>query len=381
MKNRLQDISTPELVPQTTTAGNNVRASWNFSADALAANTAHYNAEARELLRWCFSFCIDPRHSMRREEFAKRVGYSDNVIWKIYTGSYKHPQSGELLDVPAKLVNAMRQFRKVERERAELGAKGFVRTPSVLAMWDHCDLAREMQMPLMIVGGSQIGKTVALVQYALRNNHGSTPYVRLAASSGMHGMIRAIAEAVGVSPKSEAKRLVQRIINAISPNTLLILDEVHLLAYTYRKESFFACLEVIREIYDATQCGMILCMTNIGYGKIEAERKNALEQLCKRGPVPLKLGQAPTVDDVRAIVCDWRLEWPGPRTVVEAAGVKEHPLALLRQLAREEGLTAIMARLYWARKLATRASEDLTWEHVIEAHYTIIARNTPPQPW
>lgn len=392
MKNRIATLQepsgeTPALAPERPKAapenatGNNARASWNFSADAVNANTSHYSAEARELLRWCFNFCIDARHSLRREEFARRVGYSDNVIFKIFTGTYKHPQTGELMDVPAKLVRALRQFKKVETERALLGQKGFVQTPTVRSMWDHCDLARELQMPLMVIGGSQIGKTVSLEQYCLRNNHGSTPYVRMAASSGLHGMVRKVAEAVGVSPKSEAKRLLARIKNAISPNTLLILDEVHLLAYTYRRESFFACLEVLREIYDETQCGMILCMTTIGYGKIEVERKNALEQLCKRGPVPLKLGNMPTAADLKAIIGDWGLTWPTPRTVVEAAGVKEHPYALMRQLAREEGLTAIMARLYWARKLAGREDTSLTWEHVIEAHYTIMARATPPQAW
>jgi len=386
MKNRISEslatLEPPEQSAPSAPVGNNARASWQFSADALAANTAHYSAEARELLRWCFAYCIDTRHPMHREEFARRVGYSDNVIYKLFTGTYKHPTTGARLDVPAKLMRAMRQFRKVETEREMLGDSEFVRTPTVNAMWDHCDIAREMQLPLMIVGSSQIGKTTALEQYRLRNNHGSTPYVRMAAASGLQGMVRAIATAVGVSPKSETKSLVARIKRAINSNTLLIIDEVHLLAYTYRKESFFACLEVIREIYDATQCGMILCMTTIGYGKIEAERRNALEQLCKRGPVPLKLGNMPTQGDVRAILKSWGLSWPKPADTAEAAGVQEHPYALVRQLAREDGLTAIITRLRWARKLARReGAESITWELFVEAHYTILSRAIAPKGW
>lgn len=396
MKNRIAHLNDLEIpapgLPETDRqdepmepsqmTGNNARASWNFSADTLMANTAHYSAEARELLRWCFGYCITPRYSIRREEFARRVGYSDNVIFKIFAGSYKHPQTGELLDVPAKLLRAMRQFRKVETERAMLGDTEFVETPTVHAIWDHADTARELQQPLMLVGGSQIGKTEALTQYALRNNHGGTPYVRLAASGGMHAMVRAIAAAVGVSPKSEAKSLVERIKRALSPNTLLIIDEVHLLSYTYRKESFFSCLEVIREIYDATNCGMILCMTELGYHKIEAERVNALEQLCKRGPVRLHLGPVPTMADVRAIIKSKGLTWPTATMTVETAGVVEHPFAMLRQLAKQDGLKSITTRLRMATKLAQReGAGKLTWEHVVEAHYTILARAVPPQAW
>ena len=55
--------------------------------------------------------------------------------------------------------------------------------------------------------------------------------------------------------------LIQRIKNATSPNTMWIIDEVHLLAHTYRKGSFHNCMEVIREIYDETECGIALIFT------------------------------------------------------------------------------------------------------------------------
>lgn len=361
--------------------GNNARASWNFSADAVNQNTSHYSADARELLRWCFHFCINPRHSLSRAEFARRVGYSDNVIFKIFTGSYRHPTTGEQLDVPEKLMHAMRQFRKVETERSMLGNKGFVITPSVRRAWNLCDLCRESQTPGFLYGASQIGKTAALEQYALRNNHGGTAYVRMGAASGMHGMLRLIAEAVGVSPKSEAKKLVDRIKKAITPNMLIILDEVHLLIYTYRREAFFACMEVLREIYDCTKCGMVFCMTNLGKTKVERERGNELEQIFRRGVHRVELGSMPTERDLGSIFTDVGLAYPDKHLSVDAAGVSDKPYAIIRQLAREEGLTAIMERLRYARKLSHIAKEDLAWEYFVEAHYLILAQSTPPQPW
>lgn len=375
----IEDEKTVAAAPQLT--GNTARATWNFSADALNVNTSHYSPEARELLRWCFHYCIDPRHPMRRDEFARHLGYSDNVIYKIYTGTYKHPSTGEQLDVPEKLVAALRSFKRIQQERSMLGGRGFVVTPTVSAIWETCDLCRESQTPGFLFGASRIGKTFALEQYTLRNNHGSTKYVRLGASSGLHGMLRLLAEAVGVSPKSEAKRLIDRIQKAITPNMLLILDEVHLLTYTYRREAFWACIEVLREIYDRTGCGMLMCMTNLGKDRVARERRTELEQMFRRGVHTLELGTMPRVEDLQAICTDSGLEWPSPKLEAAAAGIIDKPYHIIRQLAREEGLTAIAERLRYARKLAAINHESLDWSHYVEAHYMILARATPPKSW
>lgn len=361
--------------------GNTARATWNFSADAVVANTAHYSAEARELLRWCFHFCIDPRHPIRREEFARRVGYSDNLIFKIFTGSYRHPKTGEQMDCPGKLLTAMKQFKSVEMERLLLGQTSFVMTPTVEAIFELCDLARESQTPGFLFGASRIGKTKALEQYTLRNNHGGTSYARMGAASGLHGMMRIIANAVGVSPKAECKKLIDRVKKAITPNQLVILDEVHLLVYTYRRESFFACVEVLREIYDECRCGMVLCATNLGRDKFERERRTELEQLFRRGVHRLELGSMPTMADLSAILADHSLQFPKQADKITLGSVVEKPFALIRQLAREEGLTAITERLRYASKIAALNREPLSWETFVEAHLTIQAKATPPQPW
>lgn len=372
--------ATEALPPQNPT-GDTARASWNFSADAVAGNTAHYTPEARELLRWAFAFCIDPRHPMARDEFSRRVGYSDNVIYKIYTARYRDPNSGELLQVPEKLLSALRTFKAVEMERELMGQKAFVITPTVRGCWELFDLARESQTPAFLFGASQIGKTEALRQYAIRNNHGGTPYVRFGAASGLNGMMRLIAEAVGVSPKTETKKLIERVKKALQPNMLLLLDEVHQLVYTYRRESFFACVEVLREIYDCTKCGIVLSMTNLGRDKFERERRTELEQMFRRGVHRLELGSMPSREDLQAILLAWGLPWPEPRTEIEILGVREKPYAILRQLAREEGLTAIFERLRYSRKIARLAGQALDWPHVVEAHLTLAAKATPPETW
>jgi hypothetical protein len=222
-------------------SGDNVRASWPFSLHTLRSNLSHCSAEGREAVVGAYLWCIDQKHPVHREEFSRRVGYSQNTIYKVCAGKYRAPD-GSQLDVPADLVKAIKAFLAIEQERF-LGDKNeFVLTPTARRIWTACDLARESQTPVFIYGRSHIGKTWAFEAYTNANNHGRTAYCRMKAAAGLGGMVRRMATAVGVSPDSNTASLVDRIKRAMTPDMLLILDELHLLAYTYRKSSFFACL-------------------------------------------------------------------------------------------------------------------------------------------
>ncbi|MBN2069128.1 MAG: ATP-binding protein [Opitutales bacterium] len=357
------------------------RSTWKFSLDAVNQNTKHYSAEARELLRWAFMWCNDVRHPIRWEDFSKRVGYSDNTLWKIYNGTYKHPTTKELMQVPDKLIESISKFRQMESERAMLGEKQFVMTPTAKSIFDHFDLIRESQTPGFLYGASQIGKTTTAMRYKDLRNHGQTAYVRLGASSGLHGMLQLISMSVGVSPKSNTKQLLARIKNAITPDMLLIIDEAHQLIFTYRKESFFACVEVLREIYDETQCGLALIMTNLGRDKWTRDRRMELEQMFRRGVHILELGEMPSMSDLKVILKAQNLEWPNVKMKVDVEGETEEPFAMLRQLARNEGLKAIVERVRYGRKIASMREEELDWRHVCEAHLILKAKSTAPAVW
>lgn len=207
--------------------------------------------------------------------------------------------------------------------------------------------------------------------------------VRIPASSGLGGMVRAIAEQVGVSPNGNVTDLIERVKRAITKNQLLILDEVHQLIYTYRKESFFACLEVIRSIYDYAKCGMVICTTNVFRARIEQERKAALEQLFRRGVHRVQLGDVVLAKDARMILDHHGLDWPEKLLKFEfdlGGGQKiiEKPWEILRQLSKEEGLKAITERIRYARKFATKERRKLDWKHFTQAHLTIASNATAP---
>lgn len=224
-----------------------IRASWNFSADAIRQATPHYEEAERDLLVAFFRWNIDPQHPMRREEAAARVGFSANLIYQVLTGVYRNPDKS-LRRPPPKLIEQIKTFLALEAKRFALGETKFVLTPTARKIVTAFDLARESQSIVFIWGPSHIGKTwTAELHYVPTNNHGKTIYCRMKAASGLGGMVRAMADAAGISDASNTASLIERIKRATSANTLWILDEVHLLAHTYRKGSFHNCMEVDRK--------------------------------------------------------------------------------------------------------------------------------------
>lgn len=368
------DTDTTAAVPEECESnlerqGANARASWRFSGDHIQQALAHCTPERKEALIWSFNWCIS--RGIWFADFAKQVGYAENTLYKVYTGRHVDPASGNQYDVPEKLYQAAQEFRKLEIRKAKLGETEFITTPTARRIWNGCDLARESRTPVFIYGASHLGKTWALRQYALDNNHGRTVMVRVPAKAGLAGLVKALAEAVGVSPKANTPAMIERIKKALAPNHLVIFDEVHQLQYTYRKESFFACIEVIREIYDAVEMGVILCTTNVFKSRFESAQKEELEQLFKRGVHKVQLGDIVRTEDLKPILAKAGLPWPGRRYTVEIAGVKDTPHEVLRKLAREGGLKAITERIRYGRRLAGNNGEPLSWAHFVHAHLII----------
>jgi DNA transposition AAA+ family ATPase len=364
--------------------GDTIRASWNVSLDELQRNLSHCTPEGQELMSWCFLWCIDPSHPIRIEEFATRIGVDPTTVQRIIRGKYFHPEKNERMAISDKLVKAMALFKEMETERAKSGRTVFILTPTAKRIHTACDLARESQSPVFLTGPSHIGKTWALRNYTEDNNHGRTIYVRLQAASGLGGMVRAIAASVGISDKANTADLIARIKRALRPNMLVILDELHQLMYTYRKEAFFSCLEVIREFYDSAGCGFVLCGTEL-LMKSMRDNRGELEQLLRRGVHKVVLPDMPTAGDVSAILSAVGLAMPGKHEIVSVrlGGVTtaDRPYEILRQIGKEEGLKSITERLRYAQKFANKANQKLAWDHFVRAHLTIKQNTVSVNDW
>ena len=368
--------------------GTSVRSTWQFSLDKIRADTSIYSPEQQEALIALFRWCIDQRHPMSKVDAARRLSISDNLLYKLFTGSYRHPETKEPLSFPDNLVERIQDFLKLESSRYDAGETAFVVTPTVKKVWTACHLARESQSPVILWGPSHVGKTWALRAYQAQENHGRTFLAELDAASGLGGMVKTIADSCGISDKSNTSALIERIKHALSPNSLLIIDEVHLLKHTYRLNSFFACIEVLRRIYDKVRCGMVLSWTNLD--DLKSASQGELIQLWRRGVHKVALPTMPTKADLGAILAHSGLDFPardfkvvfnGSNAHGKPVEIIEHPYDILRQLAKNQGLKSITERLRYARKVANKASVGLTWDSFIQAHLTIESQATPEPDW
>lgn len=360
--------------------GDTIRASWKFSLDAIRPNIAHMTPEAKELLVWAFTWCIDSNHPIHFREFAERLGVHHLTLYKIFSGTYTHPKTGVRLDLSDELIKNLRSFRRLELSRAKMGAQDFVRTPTARRIYWAIEQARKSGRPVMIFGGSQIGKTEACRQNAIEFNHGKTIFVELEAVSGLRGMLQAIAVKLGISPETNTPDLIKRIKKALTRDMVLILDEVHLLANVYRRGSFFACMEEIRRIWDHCRCGLVMTFTELGYEQTAEARKRELMQVFRRSVFKVNLGSAPTVPDIQAITDSYDLAWDDRREAIQVAkDITDTPIKALKQLAEEEGLTAIVERIRLAHELAADDGRtSITWRDFMRAHFSVVQQAAKP---
>ena len=195
---------------------------------------------------------------------------------------------------------------------------------------------------------------------------------------GLTGFLETLATAIGVSPNDKRDALLARIKNAVRGNMLLILDELHELNLTSKSYTYFQALEVLREIYDETGCGMVLCGTEMFETSVMRERNGVLEQLYRRGVHKIKLPPYPTRADVAAIIKSSGLEFPERSMTIQVKRVTEQPYEILRVLAREDGLKSITERIRYARKLGKGV---VSWESFVAAHLYIQAQRISKSDW
>lgn len=123
-----------------------------------------------------------------------------------------------------------------------------------------CNFAITRNAVVRLVGPSQIGKTYCLKEYMRRSNK-QVCFVRIPAAPTMKLVVEAFSRAVGVNSAVRVDDARQRVAKAIGRNTLLIIDELHELVMSAGKGTAMKCIEWIREIWDNSGCGMVLCGT------------------------------------------------------------------------------------------------------------------------
>lgn len=309
--------------------------------------------EQADLIWWFFSFAKQSGFSTARA--GEELGSSSTTVYRLFNGTYE-----------AKLDNIclkISRYKKISDERAQIQQLDFVETSISKRVFKACNAALISQTIVFIYGDSQIGKTTALEEYARRNNHGQTKYIRMPASGGVQLVAKEIARACFVSQKQSFEGLRSDILKSIDSQNLIIIDEVHQAFLSYQKSSQIKVLEFLREIYDRTQCGMVLCGTNVLKQEIQTGKLSLmLEQLRRRCTHPIQLPNKPPKKDLDKIAAAFGLAPP-----------QDDEYDIIKDMIHRSGLGMYVKYLQAASRMANKSNNKLTWPHFVTAH-DIIAK-------
>ncbi len=339
---------------------------FTFSADtvkpmlALQVTSGKLREDESDLVWWFFSYCKS--NSLTTKEAGRELGYdSGSTIYHLFNGSY-----GAKLD---NIVNKIRKFKKLYEEREVYRNIDFVETSIAETVWSVCKAALVTQSIAYIVGDTQIGKSDALMEYARRNNHGQTKYIRMPASAGVQLFAKEVARACFVAPDTSFENLRDSIFKAIDNKTLVIIDEAHQAFLSYQKSSQIKVMEFIREIYDRRKCGMVLCGTQVLQEEVQSGKQaRMLRQIDRRGIIRVQLPLIPPSADIEKIAAAFGLP---PPTGAHAELVKD--------MIHSSGLGKFIKFLQAGASRAAKEKQKTTWDHVQISHDIIVRLSKPKE--
>ncbi|MBN1671185.1 MAG: AAA family ATPase [Kiritimatiellae bacterium] len=351
----MQEPTTAEAAREEKTPSATLPISGDTVKKALARKLeqGEITQEQSELLWWYFAWCKNNEYSLSIA--TRELGFNSNsTLSRAWGGTY-----GAKLD---NVTSRIERYKKIAIGRAISRRTPFVETSIWKRVRAACDAAAMSNTIVFIYGNSQIGKTTALEEYTRRNNHGQTKYVRMPVG-GVQIFMKEMARACFVSTTSCFERLRERVLNAIDDRTLVIIDEAHQCFLSYQHGSQVKVMEVIREIYDRTKCGMVLCGTNVFRHEIqEGAHAKMLEQLRLRCTHPIQLPNKPPAPDLERIAKAFNL--PAP---------KDQAQEIIKEMIHKSGLGMYVKYLQAAARMAGQEKKRLTWDHFVQTH-DIIAK-------
>lgn len=293
-------------------------------------------------IRWFYQWAKGGELSLSAA--ARAADISPTSLYRLLTATYAAAYDG--------LIGKLARFHRIEEQRQKRADVGFIETSTWRKIDGVCQQALNMQLPAFIYGPSQIGKTTSLLEFARRNNHGTTKYVRMPCAPSFSYLVKTIGRACFIAYSSDnIDHIRDRICHTLTSRNLLIVDEFHQAMTTASDKVSAKVMEFIREIYDRTGCGIVLCATDVGRREVEQGRNaGTYDQLRRRGMTKLVLPATPPQGDINRIAKAFGLPPPDGDT-----------LKTVRDMLRVSGVGMYVKYLQAAHVLARNRKETLDW--------------------
>jgi DNA transposition AAA+ family ATPase len=309
--------------------------------------------DGKTAIWWFFGHARDK--GMTLIEAGRCIDRDPTTVHRLFHGKYGASY--------ANLISEIVRYRKLAEERAKRRDIGFIETTTWRKISVVCRGALYDSMPAYIYGASQIGKTACLEEYARRNNHGQSRYIRMPAAPSFRRVLALLADACFISNRHTEADIMRRMFKAIDDRTLLIFDEFHQVFIGCGELTARKVVEFIREIYDRTHCGIAICGTEVVHEEFERGRQRMVwDQFRRRGMVELVLPAVPPKADILKIGAAFGLPEPDADT-----------MEVIRDMLKRSGIGMYFKYLQLAHGISVSKKETLTWAHFMTAHKNIVA--------
>lgn len=289
---------------------------------------------------------------------ATDIGISSTRLSRLLSGKYQ-ADLGPSLGMVREFLRRFEEGRLVEPDR-------FVETEIWQLVKNSLDFAAQYHRIVNIVGNSQMGKTYAALEYQARARAAGSDhvlYLRIPSIATPHAVASILCRQLGMEPKRRLYDMWEAIIARISPRHLLIVDEIHEVALGNGMAGL-RTVELLREFYDRTRCGLVLIGTNVWRTVLTSSHRTSvrkdwqgwLTQTQLRG-IAVQLPEAMSHKDTAAVWSAYGLPEPDQPT-----------LEVVRSIVRQHGLGRFVERLQAAATTARANGRKFAWQHFLAVH-------------
>ena len=323
----------------------------DYAAQRTKLAAADYNPDTHAQLAWLLDLAEERGWSLAK--LAGDIGMSSTTLSRLIGGTYHGDRKRNLGLIAA--------FRERYESRRTVADEIIVETSIARKIWQAIDYASQYQEIVSIIGNSQWGKTTACEEYRRRKlaaGSDAVIMIRLGVKPCPSGVARQLGKTLGLPQRSYYAERLDALKRTLSSRHVLIVDEVHQAATS--RQNGLNTIEMLRELYDASHCGMVLVGTNVWGRVLEGdtlpEWQGVLGQTMLRGisvTLPPKLGYR----DQQAIWTAYGLPEPG-----------RDDRAVVQDIVEDYGLGRLVKRMRAAKTAATRAGKPFEWRHFVGVH-------------
>lgn len=318
-------------------------------------------ADQVEQLQWFHQFILAEGKSWEQTENA--IGYDKSTIFRILKGTYE----GSWKNIAAAIKKYRADIASLQRLETMRGAIAKVVfaenrvTKRINWILDYT-LARARSS--LILGEGGIGKTVGAKQWSTDNNHGRSVFVECMPIGGAKGLLRQIAERVGVNKNLNMVQMLEAVTRAFNDTRILILDEIqHHVPQSPKAQPI--ALEMARRIKDLSGCGLAMFGTIRCDASLKAQ-PYLYEQIMRRAGKPYYLPDTFEESDILPIITQF-FKRPSRQFV---------DVMIDWSNDREAGrLNYLVDMITFASKIAHDSKKELTEEMVLAGHNLRVKRS------